>query len=601
MMTKHLGPTLPISEETHAEKHRQPGESFMQAMDRLTRELGDSPKHSLQLHDVLSDQRFIPGGRVQAAIGAAKRVTAFNCFVSGTIADSLVVGEGNIMQRLTEAATTWAVGGGDGFDFSPLRPRNAPIAGLGSTSSGAVSFMGPFNSTAKVIKSAGHRRAATMGVLRVDHPDIEEFVKAKRDSSSLSEFNISVAVTDVFMRAVADDGLFSLTHGGIVYRQIRALDLWEQIMLSTWEWADPGVLFIDTINRMNNLWYCETIAATNPCGEQPLPPNGACNLGAFNLVKYLSKQAGFYTFAWDQFAEDIHVAHRAMDTVIDKAHFPLDAQRDEARAKRRMGLGVMGLANALEIMGMPYGSPEFVCMTKDIMRRLARESYLASCALAQERGSFPLFDPVRFSESQYVRTLDDDLRERIPFGMRNSHLNTVAPTGTTAITADNVTGGLEPVIFHEQERLIYKSSGEQVAEKIPDYAWSRYGVKGRTIKEVSIDEHLAVLAACQSQIDSACSKTCNVGADIGYDEFKNVYMRAWHLGAKGCTTYREAGSRKPILTDAAAKPDADSEWREGDDRITREIAIDRAKLGLEPPPENNACKYDPITGIRSCE
>lgn len=600
MMTKHRGPTLPISEETHAEKHRQPGESFMQAMDRLTRELGDGQKHSLQLHDVLSDQRFIPGGRVQAAIGAEKRVTAFNCFVSGTLADSLVVGEGNIMQRLTEAATTWAMGGGDGFDFSTLRPKGAPITGLGSTSSGAVSFMGPFNATAKTIKSAGHRRAATMGVLRVDHPDIEEFVKAKRDSSSLSEFNISVAVTDVFMRAVEDDGLFSLTHGGIVYRQIRALDLWEQIMLSTWEWADPGVLFIDTINRMNNLWYCETIAATNPCGEQPLPPNGACNLGAFNLTKYLSKQAGFYTFSWDQFADDIHVAHRAMDTVIDKAHFPLPAQRDEAQAKRRMGLGVMGLANTLEIMGMPYGSPEFVTMTRDIMRRLARESYLASCALAQERGSFPLFDPVKFSESQYVRTLDDDLRERIPFGMRNSHLNTVAPTGTTAITADNVTGGLEPVIFHEQERLIFKSSGEQVPEQIPDYAWHVYGVKGRTIRDVTIDEHLAVLAACQSQIDSACSKTCNVGADVSYDEFKNVYKRAWHLGAKGCTTYREAGSRKPILTDAA-KPAADDSWQEGDDRITREIVIDRAKLGLEPPVENNACKYDPTTGIRSCE
>lgn len=587
-MRLYPGPTLPISEETHAKKHRQPGETFLQAMDRITARLGDGPKHSARLHDAMADQRLILGGRVQSAIGSERRITAFNCYVSGTIEDSLFAGEGNIMQRLAEAATTWAMGGGMGFDFSTLRFRDAPIGGLGSTSSGAVSFIGPYNATSKTIRSAGHRRAASMGVMRIDHPDVEEFIEAKRNDSALSEFNISLAITDEFMEAVLADAPFDLRFGGLVVRTVRARDLWEKIMESTWAWADPGVLFIDRINGMNNLWYCERIAATNPCGEQPLPPFGACNLGALNLVKYLIRQAGFYTFAWDQFAEDVATAVRAMDRVIDESLYPLPQQQREAKAKRRIGLGIMGLANALETMGLPYGSSGFVSMTHDIMARLARESYIASATLAAERGAFELFDADMYLQGKFIRTLDADVQDMIRCcGMRNSHLNTVAPTGTTAITANNVSSGVEPVFAHEYDRLIFKASGEQVSERVTDYAYRELGVKGRTTNEVTVDEHVDVLCAVQAHIDSAVSKTVNVDGDgpvrvgtLSYEAFKDVYVKAWRGGAKGCTTYNKNGRRGAILTDASETPAAE-----------------------EPLPEyeDNACKWDPATGIRSCE
>lgn len=585
-MRLYTGPTLPISEETHASKHRQPGETFLQSVDRLTSRLGDGPKHSLALHDAMADQRLIFGGRVQSAIGSWRKITAFNCYVSGTIEDSLFRGEGNIMQRLAEAATTWAMGGGMGFDFSTLRHRDAMINGLGSTSSGAVSFVGPFNGTSKTIRSAGHRRAASMGVIRIDHPDAPEFIDAKRNDSSFSEFNLSLAITDEFMEAMIADTPFDLRFGEQVIRTVRARDLWEQIMSSTWAWADPGVLFIDRINGMNNLWYCEKIAATNPCGEQPLPPFGACNLAALNLVKYVQRQAGFFTFSWDQLEADVHTAVRAMDRVIDESLYPLPQQEREAKAKRRLGLGIMGLANALEIMGMPYGSRDFVNMTHDVMARIARESYIASSNLAVERGAFELFDAEKHLQGKYVQTLDNDVRDRIRRqGMRNSHLNTVAPTGTTALTADNVSSSGEPVFAHTTNRLIFKANGEQVEETIPDYAFARFGVRGRTTNEVTVDEHIAVLCALQAHVDSAVSKTVNVDGDgpvrpgaVSYDEFKDVYVKAWRGGAKGCTTYNKNGRRSAILTDA---------------KDAEEVAQDAA--------EDNACKWDPTTGIRSCE
>lgn len=575
----YTGPTLPVSMETHAEKHRQEGETFFQAMERLAIRLGESDRHKLDLFDGLCDQRIIFGGRIQAAIGSRRRVTAFNCYVSDTIRDSLVDGHGSIMQTAFDAAKTLSMGGGIGFDFSTLRPRNAVISGLGSTSSGAVSFMAIFNAVAKTIKSAGHRRAAMMGVLRVDHPDIEEFIRAKRNADYLSDFNISVGITDEFMHAVLSDSSFDLRHGGKVYKTIRAVDLWEQIMQSTWDWAEPGVLFLDTINRMNNLYYCEWLAASNPCGEQPLPPDGACNLGALNLVKYVYRTNEGWFFNWDKFRDDIHVAHRALDRVIDLAIYPHEAQKREAIAKRRVGLGILGLANALELMGLRYGSPEFCALTEKICKMLVHESYWSSVQLAIEKGPFPLFDREKYCKSAFIQTLDPLLQRAIwENGVRNSHNNTCAPTGTGALTADNVSSGCEPPFSLEYDRLIYKSTGEQVTERVTDWLWRVHGIRGKTSQEISVDEHLNVLVAVQKYMDSAVSKTCNCGSGVKYDEFKDVYVQAWKRGAKGCTTFRPDGKRMGILKDA------------------------EEKLEINPPPEESgACKWDPVTGIRSCE
>lgn len=514
----------------------------------------------------LLHMRFMPAGRIQRAVGSPLAVTPYNCFVSGTIQDDST----DIMEKAKEAFLTMRSGGGIGYDFSTLRPRGALISSCQSIASGAVSFMEIFNATCKTVRSAGGRRGAQMGVLRVDHPDIEEFVASKQNTTNLTAFNVSVAVTDAFMDAVNLGTPFQLKHNGQVYKTVDARNLWNAIMRATWDWAEPGVLFIDRINQMNNLWYCETIAATNPCAEQPLPPYGACLLGSFNLTQYIRNQK-FFDF--EALTADVPGVVRAMDNVVDVAKYPLPQQELEAKSKRRMGLGVTGAANAIEALGFPYADSGYIEIQSKILQTILHEAYRASIRLAKEKGPFPLFHRDKYLDGAFIKTLPDDIQQGIyDHGIRNSHLTSIAPTGTISLSADNVSSGIEPVYAYEQRRTIINEDGStsRVVD-LKDYGLHKFGVRGRTVADLTADEHVAVLCAAQKFVDSAISKTCNVGDAVTFEEFKEIYQKAYAGGAKGCTTFREAGKRFGILN---AKDEND--------------------------PETIACFIDPETGQRSC-
>jgi len=588
-MRNTYGPTLPISEEIHAMKYRAPNESFEEAMTRVAYALKDDKEHYLSFRDILLEQRFLPAGRVQSSMGSPRQVTPYNCFVSETIQDSM----DGIMGAARDAAQTMRLGGGIGYDFSTLRPKGAMIKSLDSRSSGPISFMGIFDSICKTISSAGHRRGAQMGVLRVDHPDIEEFIRAKNNSTELTQFNISVGVTDKFMQAVKSDGDFNLTFKGRVYKTVKAKALWDDILRSTWDWAEPGILFIDRINRKNNLWYCETISATNPCGEQPLPPNGACLLGSFNLTKYIKVSShGFRVFDMDMFRHDIPIVVRAMDNVVDRATYPLESQRKEAENKRRMGLGLTGVANALEALGYPYGKPRFLKELSAIMQVLRDTAYRTSISLSIEKGAFPLFDR-NYLTSECALTLPKEIRRDIErYGIRNSHLLSIAPTGTISLSADNISSGIEPVFSHYYDRTIQTFEGPRV-ERVEDYGYREFGVKGKTADELSVFDHVEVLNVASKYVDSACSKTCNVGDDISWEEFKDVYMAAYEGGASGCTTFRASGKRYGILNSAASEDIAEEPEKQLDLFVDEDV-----KPVIT---EGGACYFDPSTGLRSCE
>ena len=881
----------PASDRLHQTKYRQPGESHRDSCCRIAGALADSDMHFYEFRESLQSMRFLPAGRVQRAVGAGRYVTAQNCFVSGTIPDSFVTQDNDeqssIMDRAKEAALTMRMGGGIGYDFSTLRPRGALIRKLMSHSSGPLSFMQVFDAVCRATASSGHRRGAQMGVLRIDHPDIFEFINAKHDNTTLTGFNISVAVTDKFMECLANDRPFQLKFGGEMYGEVDPSHLWETLMRSTWDWAEPGILFVDTINRMNNLWYCEKIAATNPCvtgetriftrtgwrridetvgqtldvwnghewssviprvtgenqptvrvmlsdgnsiqctpyhkfilrdgrrvearelkigdsldrhtlpvlegvqqlsdayeqgffagdgwvdqrgrtwiglwgekqklksefsfereyeyqcqptyegtnteateirlllgknvkrpktwvpgpeytiearlewlagladsdgcvvwgspraaslqisskdrdfanavrdllstigirtaigpmkdcwrfgvrawdmqklldlgfrprrldfskndpqrscepyvrivgvdedevvdkvycftemknhsavfehvytaqcGEQPLPPFGACLLGSFNLTQYMTKSAGQWHFDYDLLSYDIPHVVRAMDNVVDASAYPLPQQRDEAHNKRRMGLGVTGLANAIEAMGHSYGSPEFLEIQDRIFSAITRECYRASALLAEEKGAFPLYNEELFMKGKFVKTLDDETRQMIRrYGLRNSHLTSQAPTGTISTCADNVSSGIEPVFSYEYERDINMPEGTE-RHTMRDYGYAVFGVRGKATSRVTVDEHLGVLAVAQRNVDSAVSKTCNVPGTMPWDEFCGVYKKAWELGCKGLTTFNADGKRMALLT-------AKSEERTDEQ---------------EP---SGACTIDPVSGERSC-
>lgn len=548
-----FGPISPFSQQLHADKYRGPGESFKEGMNRVSNAISDDEPHFRTTRDILLDQRFLPAGRVQAAMGAAKIVTPYNCFVSGTIEDSFVDGHASIMKRATQAAQTMRMGGGIGYDFSTLRPRGAHIRKLGSKSSGPVSFMEIYDAICRCIASSGHRRGAQMGVLRIDHPDIEEFIHAKQNENHLTGFNMSVAVTDEFMECLADGRPFELKFEGRVYNEVEPEALWNMLMRSTWDWAEPGVIFVDTINRMNNLHYCETIAATNPCGEQPLPPYGACLLGSFNLAAYVvtdPKAKTGYRFDRAQFREDIPTIVRAMDNVIDRATYPLYEQEQEAKNKRRMGLGLTGVANAFEALGFPYGSVDFADQLASVLQDLNVTAYLTSSQMAAEKGSFKLYND-RYLDSGFMRTMPEFVRQEIAHhGIRNSHLTSIAPTGTISMTADNVSSGIEPVFAFESLRKVQTEAGEQEVT-LMDFGVEHFGHRGKPAAEVTIDEHLRVHLAAANGVDSAVSKTLNVPPTTPWNDFKNIYVRAWEGGAKGCTTYTAGGKREGILKDAA--------------------------------------------------
>lgn len=584
MTDKKYGPTLAISEEIHAMKYRSKGESFRDAMVRVADALKDDEEHYLNLKDIFLHQRFLPAGRVQAAMGSPKVVTAYNCFVSGTIPDSM----DGIMKAAREAAETMRLGGGIGYDFSTLRPRGDHIRSLDSRSSGPISFMGIFDAICKTIASAGHRRGAQMGVLRVDHPDIEEFVEAKQNSHNLTQFNISIGVTDVFMEAVINDKMFDLMFDGRVHKTIRAKALWDKILRSTWDWAEPGILFIDRINKKNNLWYAETIAATNPCGEQPLPPYGACLLGSWNLAKYIYKdENGKWQFSYDQLIHDIPPVVRAMDNVIDRTFYPLKQQEEEAKSKRRMGLGITGLANAGEALGYVFGSDEFLAWQAKVMGIVRDTCYRSSVALSVEKGPFPLFVADKYLQSGFAKTLPEDIRADIAnYGIRNSHLLSIAPTGTISLSADNVSSGIEPVFSHFYDRTIQTFEGPKV-ERVEDYGYRVFGVKGKTANALSVFDHVKVLNLASQYVDSACSKTCNVGDEVTWEQFKDVYMQAYLGGASGCTTFRASGKRYGILNAASVEDVAEEQEVEVDTFVDEK--------------EGGACYFDPATGLRTCE
>ena len=583
-----VGPQNPHCDAIGAEKYRGKNEDHREATNRVAGFLQDSHEHYMKFREITMHQRFMPPGRVQAGAGSLKNVTLYNCFVMPTIHDSFVDGptkaerqaiedsltgdmpiydfaSESIMDVAKLAATTMRQGGGVGYDFSTLRPSGDIIKGVDSATDGPLAFAAIFDAVCRATASAGNRRGAQMMVMRCDHPDIETFIRAKQvvdqsipwDMRPLRGFNMSVAVTDELMEAVKNDDMFTLKFGGKDYRDVNARALWDIIMRGTYDWAEPGVLFIDRINGMNNLWYCETIAATNPCGEQPLPPYGACLLGSFNVVKYLILgEDGKFTFDWELLAKDIPHVVRAMDNVIDRSRYPLPQQRLEAQRKRRMGLGVTGLANALEAMGLPYGTPEFVAFQDELMEYIANFCYQASSKLAAEKGSFPLYDEEKYLESEFVKKLWPDTIKMVKKnGIRNSHLTSVAPTGTISLYADNISSGIEPVIDYKQQRNVIMKEGMKTVV-IPDYGVDHLGVKGRTVMNgnITAEEHVAVLCTAQKWSDSAVSKTCNVPADMPYEDFKEIYMMAWEQGAKGLTTYRPAGNYDEPIKSAVEEP-----------------------------------------------
>ena len=501
---------------------------------------------ALEFARALTGHRFLPAGRILAGAGTDRNVTLFNCFVMGTIPDSM---EG-IFEAVKEAALTLQQGGGIGYDFSTLRPKGAPVAGVGADASGPVSFMEVWDAMCRTIMSAGSRRGAMMATLACDHPDIETFIDAKREPGRLTNFNLSVLVSDAFMDAVKADGDWELKFGGRVFHTVKARGLWDRIMRATYETAEPGVIFIDRINEENNLGYVETIRATNPCGEQPLPPYGACLLGSINLTKLVKRpfEDGAHVDL-DELVRLTRTAVRLLDNVIDVSRFPLPAQRAEAMNKRRIGLGVTGLADALIFCRTRYGSPESVTLIDSWLSTLSDAAYLASAELAAEKGSFPLFDAHEFLARPFTLRLPQHIRAAIAKnGMRNGLVTSIAPTGTISLFAGNVSSGIEPVFAYTYARRVLQPDGTHLTETVEDYAYRAFRAKFGAdaalpdyfvnAQTLSPEDHLAVQAAAQRHIDSSISKTVNVPAGISFEAFKDVYLRAYETGCKGCTTYR---------------------------------------------------------------
>lgn len=531
-----------------------------------------------EFETALSDFRFLPAGRIIAGAGTGRAVTLFNCFVMGTIPDNL----DGIFEHLREAALTMQQGGGVGMDFSTIRPAGAPVRGVGAQASGPLSFMDAWDAMCRTVMSAGQRRGAMMGCLRIDHPDIEQFIDAKRDPARLRNFNVSVLVTNAFMAALAADQDWPLQFGGQVHRTVRARDLWARLMRATYDAAEPGVIFIDRVNAENNLAYCESIAATNPCGEQPLPPYGACLLGSINLSRLVTRPFESDASIDRQELERLTAtAVRFLDNVIDVSRYPLREQEEEAKSKRRIGLGVTGLADALIFCNARYGGADGLALTETWLSTIRTAAYRASAQLAAEKGAFPAYDAA-ILDRPTLASLDEETRALIrEHGLRNGCLTTIAPTGTISLLAGNTSSGIEPVFAFSYQRRVRQPDNSFVEEPVQDYAltvWRRlHGeapppehsfVSAQTLTPA---DHLAMQATAQRFIDSSISKTVNCPEDIPFEQFSDIYARAYDLGCKGCTTYRpnavtgsilsvekpaEAETQSPTTAALTARPEA---------------------------------------------
>lgn len=545
-------------------------QSIEDTWKRVARAISQAEKPAEQaqweqaFYQILQDFKFLPGGRILAGAGTTHKVTLLNCFVMHIAEDSLP----GIFTALKEGALTLQQGGGVGYDFSVLRPHGAEAKKTGIPSSGPVSFMRIWDTTCSVLLSTGQRRGAMMGVMRCDHPDIEEFIAAKKDARELRHFNVSVLVTDAFMQAVREDADWALvfpiqgeTSGEVLYRQwsqaeqpvpcrvykrIKARELWNSIIRSAYDYAEPGVLFGDTINRKNNLWYCERINATNPCGEIPLPPYGACDLGAINLTQFVTEPFSPQAkIKWDELEKVTQIATRFLDNVLDVSHYPLPIQQKQSLATRRIGLGITGLGDMFVMLGVKYGSQASIQLAGEVMRKIANITWQTSIELAREKSAFQLYNE-NYLHGEFVKTLDEEILKQIKrFGIRNSHHNTIAPAGTISLLANNISNGIEPIFRAEYDRHVRKGDDESTTYRIKDYAKQLWAQQHNGLPPAWVDAqdlapeaHLHIQAAVQPYIDNAISKTINIPRDFPFNKLVDVYTQAYELGLKGCTVFR---------------------------------------------------------------